>query len=262
MSVYNQSHVPVSFEVLRTVYASIRLPEARPESTNSPDLDQINGSNIVNNPDSNPLIGLDALLQVLQSANASGVVSTPPPDSFDFSRSPAHVSENSVQDAATALNQLSQQEAPDTHYPFAGMILSVRTFSRRYIALSITSLRQFRGFEPPTTLPDLQYHFPNQKITTSLFSYYFDRSSAHWVFPVIHRPCFENYYRTCSSGELPPTVEFIALLAITCATALQFLPETDEDVRSLISTYRMYSWNSRVSCLPITHRGGKSCSGV
>jgi hypothetical protein len=134
VSVYIQSHIQVSFDVLRTVYASIRLPETQPESINSPDLGQINinGSNIANNPDSNALIGLDALLQVLQSANASSVVSSPPPDSFDFSRSSAHVSENAVQDAARALNQLSQQEAPDTHYPFAGMILSVRTFSRRY----------------------------------------------------------------------------------------------------------------------------------
>ncbi|KAH9998335.1 fungal-specific transcription factor domain-containing protein [Russula vinacea] len=183
-----------------------RIPE--PESTNAPDLGQINGSN---SADSNVLIGLDALLQVLQSANASSVVSTPPPDSFDSSRSSAHVSENSVQVAATALNQLSQQEAPD-HYPFAGMILS------------------FRGFGNPTTPFEHQRHFPNQKITTFLLSYYFDRSSVHWIFPIIHRPCFENYYRTCSSGQLPPTVEFIALLAITCATALQFLPETDDDV--------------------------------
>jgi hypothetical protein len=84
----------------------------------------------------------------------------------------------------------------------------------------------------PTTSSELQRDFPNQKITAFLLSYYFDRSSVHWMFPIIHRPCFEDCYRTCSSGELPPTIEFIALLAITCATALQFLPETDEDVRS------------------------------
>ena len=230
MSVYicPTGHVQVRFDVLRTACASIRIPE--PESTNAPDLGQINGSN---SADSNVLIGLDALLQVLQSANASSVVSTPPPDSFDSSRSSAHVSENSVQVAATALNQLSQQEAPD-HYPFAGMILSVcLLLPTPYIFPSQSaSLRQFRGFGNPTTPFEHQRHFPNQKITTFLLSYYFDRSSVHWIFPIIHRPCFENYYRTCSSGQLPPTVEFIALLAITCATALQFLPETDDDVRS------------------------------
>lgn len=84
-------------------------------------------------------------------------------------------------------------------------------------------------------LSELQRHFPNRRITTFLLSYYFDKSSAHWLFPVIHRPGFEAYYRTFSSGPLPPSIEFIALLAITCATALQFLPETDEDVRSLPS---------------------------
>ncbi|KAH9071641.1 fungal-specific transcription factor domain-containing protein [Lactarius deliciosus] len=81
--------------------------------------------------------------------------------------------------------------------------------------------QQFRGYATPMLLSELQRHFPNRKITTFLLSYYFDKSSAHWT-----------YYRTFSSGPLPPPIEFIALLAITCATALQFLPETDEDVCS------------------------------
>jgi hypothetical protein len=255
------------FHGLRTEYASIRIPEAQPESTDDPDLGQINGSNSGNHPDSSALIGLDALLQVLQSANASNVVSSPPPDSFDFSRPSTHVSENAVQVAATALNQLSQQDVPDTYHPFASMILPVCSFSQRYIFFTsrCASLRQFRGFGTlPTTSSELQRDFPNQKITTFLLSYYFDRSSVHWMFPIIHRPCFESCYRTFSSGELPPTIEFIALLAITCATALQFLPETDEDVRPrLLSSHnREYSWNSRVHCLLVTHRGGKSCSSA
>ena len=127
-----QSHVQVG---LRTVYASIRIPEAQPESTDDPDLGQINGSNSANHPDSSALIGLDALLQVLQSANASNVVSSPPPDSFDrdFSRPSTHVSENAVQVAATALNQLSQQDVPDTYQSFASMILPVCSFSRPYV---------------------------------------------------------------------------------------------------------------------------------
>lgn len=93
---------------------------------------------------------------------------------------------------------------------------------------------QFRGYATPILLSELQRHFPNRRITTFLLSYYFDKSSAHWLLPIIHRPCFEAYYRTFSSGPLPPSIEFIALLAITCATALQFLPETDQDVRSLL----------------------------
>jgi hypothetical protein len=91
--------------------------------------------------------------------------------------------------------------------------------------------RQFRGFGAPPPLSQLECQFPNQKITTFLLSYFFERSSFHWFFPVIHRPYFENYYRTFSSGILTPTLEIITLLAITCATALQFLPETDDDVR-------------------------------
>ncbi len=83
-------------------------------------------------------------------------------------------------------------------------------------------------------LPELQRHFPNKEITTFLLSYYFNKSSAHWLLPAIHRPGFEAYYRTFSSesGPMPLPIEFIALLAITCATALQFLPETDKDVGS------------------------------
>ena len=222
------------------VYAYIRLPETQPESTNIPDLGQINGSNSANNLDSNDFIGLDALLQVLQSANASNVV-PPPADSFDFSRSYAHVSESAVQVAATAVNQLSQEEAPDVHYPgpfdclTLAVCFNVSSFdvTEYFLPHNLASLRQFQGFGSPIPVSDLECHFPNQKITAFLLSHYFDKSSAHWFFPVIHRPCFESCYRTCSSGGLPPSVEFIALLAVTCATALQFLPETDEDVRFL-----------------------------
>jgi len=96
-------------------------------SINVPNLGQSNGSNSANDPDPNALVGLDALLQVLQNANASNAVSSPSPDRFDFSRSASQVNENAVQVAATALNQLSQQEAQDGYYPFAGMILSVRS---------------------------------------------------------------------------------------------------------------------------------------
>jgi hypothetical protein len=98
-----------------------------------PNLGQPNGSNSTNDPDPNALVGLDALLQVLQSTDASSVVSPPSPDSFDFSRSPSQGNENAVQLAATALNQLSQQEAQDGQRQFAGMTLSVRSlFPQRY----------------------------------------------------------------------------------------------------------------------------------
>lgn len=175
-----------------------------------PRLGQYNDSDSTNNPESSSTVaGLDVLLQLLQNTNASNVANIPQSDNLELSRTHAH--ENAVQAAATALNQLSQQEAPDTQSPIAAM------------------LQSFRGYATPMLLSELQRHFPNRKITTFLLSYYFDKSSVHWLFPVIHRPCFETYYRTFSSGPLPPPIEFIALLAITCATALQFLPETDED---------------------------------
>ena len=101
------------------------------ESTVSfPNEGQLNGSDSANNLGPNALVGLDTLLQELQNANASNdIVSTPSPDSFDFSRSPTQVRENAVQVAATALNQLSQPKAPDGHYAFAGIIFSVCLFS-------------------------------------------------------------------------------------------------------------------------------------
>jgi hypothetical protein len=211
-----------------------RSSGTKPRQDNSvcvPSVGQIDDSNSANNSQLNALPGLDALLQVLQNANTSSVVSNPSPSTDDFSRTSTG---HAVQVAATALNQLSQQEVPDTYCPFDEMIQSVCPFFfPREFGYQYEILVQFRGFGTPMPLSELQLecHFPNQKITTFLLSYYFDKSSAHWIRPVIHRPYFESYYRTISSGSLPPSLEFIALLAITCATALQFLPETDEDVR-------------------------------
>ena len=106
-----------------------------------PDLGQpeLNGSTGANNGSdsaTNALAGLDALLSVLQNANASApsnVVRAPSPGSFDFARSPTQVAgENAVQVAATALGQLSQVEAADTNHPlmYSGMIPSVCPFPR------------------------------------------------------------------------------------------------------------------------------------
>ena len=142
------------------VYTSVRLPETQPESTNTTDLGQINDSNSANIPDSNDFIGLDALLQVLQSANATDVVSPPPPESFDFSRSYAHVSEGAAPIAVTAVNQLSQQEAPDIQYPgpFDSLTLSVRLFSRCYI--TFLPHNDFASTVPRLWFPDSSFRSP------------------------------------------------------------------------------------------------------
>ncbi|KAI9447753.1 fungal-specific transcription factor domain-containing protein [Lactarius indigo] len=197
------------------------------ESVTVPHLGRPSDPDSTNNSESNTVAGLDVLLQLLQSTNASNVTHIPQSGDLELSRSQAN--ENAVQAAATALNQLSQQEAPDTQNPIAAMLQSVRSPLRPIYFMRNESFQQFRGYATPMQLSELQRHFPNQKITTFLLSYYFDKSSSHWLLPVVHRPYFETYYRTFSSGPLPPPIEFIALLAITCATALQFLPETDED---------------------------------
>jgi hypothetical protein len=127
-----------------------------------PNLGQSNGSNSTNDPDPNALVGLDALLQVLQNTDASSVVSPPSPDSFDFSRSPSQGNENAVQVAATALNQLSQQETQDGQHQFAGMILSVRSlFPQRY-SLSPCNSPCARSFTVWGTRP----RYPNTTFPT------------------------------------------------------------------------------------------------
>jgi transcription-repair coupling factor (superfamily II helicase) len=93
-----------------------------------PRLGQGHDSDSTNNSESTSTVaGLDVLLQLLQNTNASNVASIPQSDNLELSRTHSH--ENAVQAAATALNQLSQQEAPDTQSPIAAMLQSVRPSS-------------------------------------------------------------------------------------------------------------------------------------
>lgn len=50
---------------------------------------------------------------------------------------------------------------------------------------------------------------------------------------MIHKPVFDRCYVTFSSGHHPPSFDFIALLAMVCASSLQFLPATPADVCAL-----------------------------
>ncbi|KAI0053037.1 hypothetical protein FA95DRAFT_1601390 [Auriscalpium vulgare] len=166
------------------------------------------------------LAGLDALLQLIcanqPAAPRPGFLNGTP----NITTSPTQATDHAVQVAAAALGQLSQKGEAEPALPATpfGPIADI-----------LHHLRGVPATAGMNSLADLHSHFPNQKITQFLLSYYFDESSHHWIWPVIHRPCFESYYRTFSSGPLPPSMEFIALLAITCATALQFLPKTPED---------------------------------
>lgn len=88
-----------------------------------PRLGQGHDSDSINNSESTCVAGLDVLLQLLQNTNASNVTNMPQSNDLELSRTHSH--ENAVQAAATALNQLSQQEAPDTQSPITGMLQSV-----------------------------------------------------------------------------------------------------------------------------------------
>ncbi|KAA1466296.1 hypothetical protein DENSPDRAFT_831104 [Dentipellis sp. KUC8613] len=175
-------------------------------------------SNTLSSLEPSALAGLDALLQIMHSAISSP---SPPTSSSDLTDS-TQVND-AVQVAAAALGQLSQQNTSDIlsasppFGPIAEILHNMRTSP--LVGGSGTS----------GTFGDLGGHFPNQKITNFLMTYFFESSSVHWLWPFIHRPCFESYYRTFSSAPLPPSIEFTALLAVTCATALQFLPETEQD---------------------------------
>lgn len=80
-------------------------------------------------------------------------------------------------------------------------------------------------------LEELRAHFPNHAITGHLLFHFFESSSIPWLWAVVHKPVFDNCYLTFSSGSHPPSLGFIALLAIVCVCSLQTLPVSDADVR-------------------------------
>ena len=98
------------------------------ESVAVPRLGQSNSSNSTNNSESNAVAGLDVLLQLLQNTDASGV--THMSQSADLELSQPHINESAVQVAATALNQLSQKEVPDTPNTTDAPLQPVRLFLR------------------------------------------------------------------------------------------------------------------------------------
>jgi len=80
----------------------------------------------------------------------------------------------------------------------------------------------------PPTVESLLPQFPSHGIRTFLLTHFFDRSSVHWIWPIVHRPVFDGCYMTFTAGQ-PQSLDFMALLAIICASALQFLPESQQD---------------------------------
>lgn len=150
------------------------------------------------------------------------------------------MTEEAVGVAATALGQLSQiSDATPLHShsfdsPDCDLFASVGIYPSSRLPSSHLSFLQARRMLPTTgsaSLFDLRNNFPSEKIMSFLISHYFDHSSVHWIWPVINRPSFELCYRTFQAGApIPPSIEYSSCVAIVCALALQFLPESDDDV--------------------------------
>ncbi|THH20158.1 hypothetical protein EW146_g1162 [Bondarzewia mesenterica] len=178
-------------------------------------------TNTFNHLEPAALAGLDAFLQLLQASNA---ISSPSailtgPGMID----PNRVTDHAVQVAVAALGQLSQQgQPPKEPEPPAAPFGPIADILHHIRCTPLAASN--------AQLSDLRSHFPNRKITAFLLKYFFEESSVHWQYRLVLRPCFEHYYNTFSTGPIPPSIEFTALLAIMCATSLQFLPESDDDV--------------------------------
>lgn len=78
-----------------------------------------------------------------------------------------------------------------------------------------------------------QSMLPPRKILDVLLGQYFDASTVPWIWPGLHRPFFDDCYRAHFSGAEPPNIDFVGLLAAICVVALQFMPISNRDVRSL-----------------------------
>lgn len=182
------------------------------------------------------LAGLEALLQLVQASNVVSGAASSTDRSF--------MSDQAVQVAASALGQLSQQGPGTTSAtgPMAEIIHQVNNILGLVITAANPSLpfqiRVGHSQHPSSglvPLADLRTHFPNHAITGHLLYHFFEHSSIPWLWSILHKPIFDTCYVTFSSGPQPPSIDFIALLAMVCACSLQFLPETSADVRTHLS---------------------------
>ncbi|TDL29441.1 hypothetical protein BD410DRAFT_833743 [Rickenella mellea] len=152
------------------------------------------------------IAGIDALLQLVQASSGISPVPVAPQQT-----------DNAVNVAAAALGQLSQQgsSADPVHIAPIAEILGQLRIPGDPLTLS-------------NSLFDIRTHFPDHTLTTALLHHFFDSSSIPWVCGTLHRPVFDSCFMAFSSETHPPSVDFVALLAIVCVSALQFLPENDE----------------------------------
>lgn len=90
-------------------------------------------------------------------------------------------------------------------------------------------------------LADLRTYFPNHAITGHLLYHFFECSSIPWTWSIIYKPVFDTRYVTFSSSSQPPSLDFVALLAMVCACSLQFLPASSADVCTHLSQISLVS---------------------
>ncbi|TFK43231.1 fungal-specific transcription factor domain-containing protein [Crucibulum laeve] len=148
------------------------------------------------------LMGLQSLLQLVQASNIG-------------ENTGLHIGE---QVAAAALGQLSQQQE--------GSGVSGSSMVPHIGAEPMTDiLRQVGRNQTPEA--ELRALFPNHSIINNLLHYFFSESTIPWLWSILHKPMFDSSY-VIFSGNVNHHLafDFNALLAIVCALALQFLPQT------------------------------------
>jgi hypothetical protein len=83
--------------------------------------------------------------------------------------------------------------------------------------------------------------FPTRPIATFLIEHYFEHSSFHWMWPIIHRPHFNILVTATLETATIPSADFVALFALIVATALQFLPRDDNNVNAF--PLALFAWH-------------------
>ncbi|KZV64820.1 hypothetical protein PENSPDRAFT_756965 [Peniophora sp. CONT] len=140
---------------------------------------------------------------------------------------------NSVREAAVALGQLAQSAPPQiTCKATSNVGLSTgipRVSMQGSDFADMLRLPGIAAFRTVMAISEWAKDFPNPRLQQYLYSYYFDKSSLHWYWPIVHRPCFDALYQHNLQKNVPLDLDFLTLTAIVMALALQFLPESDDD---------------------------------
>ncbi|KZP00028.1 hypothetical protein CALVIDRAFT_460128, partial [Calocera viscosa TUFC12733] len=75
--------------------------------------------------------------------------------------------------------------------------------------------------------PDMRPQFPPRHVTDYLINHFFGNSTLNWLYDSVHRPTFDRSYGQFWAKEETDNLDFVALLAVICASALQFLLDSE-----------------------------------